>query len=390
MTLPQKLTPRHFLLLLAITLLLLLLLIVSRPQRSAAMRAPIIPTVMVTPVLQGDLSPSLRLSGRLQPRLAAVLNAEVAGRVVERNAEPGQSVEQGELLLRLDEGDYRDALLRAEAQLAQEQAALERDRRLLELARENRKLQAREVKRLQRLGSESLSSASRRDEAHQRLLQLQAEEARLDYAVSTAAARLSLRQAELDRAERDLARSAISAPFAGTVNELLVDVGDHVAKNQQVASLIALDELDFYAELPGNTPTALSLGQSIAIEVDGVSHQGTVRSLQRAPDRTTHTLAMRIRVAGEGLMPGAIAETQLPLRTLHDVLQVPVASLLREDGRAYLFVEREGRLSRREVEPLQRSGGKVVIRGGVEPGERIVARDVAALSDGQQVKALSN
>jgi RND family efflux transporter MFP subunit len=331
--------------------------------------------------------PALHLSGRLQPRLAASLSAEVAGAVVARSAEPGQRVDAGALLLRLEEGDYRDALTRAEAQLEQERAAIARDRRLLALARQNRDLSAREVKRLERLGTESLTSVSRLDEARQRLLQLEGEQARLDYSVSTAASRLSLRRAELARAERDLARTRITAPFAGTVNELLADVGDRIAKNQQLASLVALDELDLYAEIPGDAQTALSLGQSLNVQVGGEAREGTLISLQREPDRNTHTLALRIRLPGTGLLPGALAETSLPLRPLHDVLLVPVSALLREDGKAYPFVEQGGRLARHEVQSGIRDGESIVILSGVEAGQRIVARDVAALSDGQQVKA---
>ncbi len=386
MTLPHTLTLRHFLLLLAVSALLLFLLIAARPQQAGVLRAPLIPAVVVTEVRRGDVRPSLHLGGRLQPRTAASLSAEVAGSLVERLAEPGQVVEQGALLLRMDEGDYRDALVRAEAQLSQEKAAVARDRRLLKLAKQNRELQQKEVGRQQRLGTESLASLSRLDEAKQRLLQLEGEEARLDYAVTTAEARLALREAELKRAERDLARTRITAPFAGTVNEVLADVGDRIKLNQSLVSLMVLDELDFYAELPGDAHTDLTLGQRQSIAVAGERHEGVLVALQREPDRSSHTRALRIRLPGEGLAPGMLASTELPLQPLLGALQVPVSALLREEGRAYLFVEQEGRLSRREVETGMRDGDAVVILSGVEADERIVARDVAALSDGQQVK----
>ena len=385
MTIPQKLTLRHFLLLLLLSALLFLLLLYTRPEKSTELRAPIVPAVVVAEVRQGDVRPMLQLSGRLQPRLAATLSAEVKGRLVERAVEPGQQVDVGVLLLRLEDGDYRDALARAEAQLSQERAAVVRDRRLFVLARQNRELQAKEVSRL---GTESLTSVSRQDEARQRLLQLEAEEARLDYVVVTAASRLSLRRAEQTRAQRDLERCRITAPFAGTVNEVLVDVGDNITVNRQLASLVSLDELDFYAELPGDAQSAISLGQALAVSVDGVLHQGQLVSLQREPDRKTHTLALRIRVAGEGLMSGALARTEVPLRPLKDALLVPVTALLREDGKAYLFVEKDNQLSRRQVETGIRNGDAIVVLAGVNAGEHIVVRDVAALSDAQAVKVV--
>ncbi|MDH5785657.1 MAG: efflux RND transporter periplasmic adaptor subunit [Chromatiales bacterium] len=385
MRLTAKRLPRHYQMLLGGSLLLLLLIVVTRPDRSGELRAPDTPTVAVGVLQRGELNPTLRVRGSLQPRLSATLSAEVAGQVVARSAEPGQWVEQGALLLQLADGDYRNAFTHAEAQLEQERAAVARDRRLRTLARKNRELAEREVKRLEKLGSESLTSVSRLDEARQRLLQLQGEEARLDYSVDTADSRIALRTTELERAERNLARTRISAPFAGTVNELLTDVGDRIILNQQVASLVALDELDLYAEFPGDSQTNLTLGQPITITVEGHPYQGRLLSLQREPDRTTYTLALRIRIPAEGLSPGTLAEVELPLRPLSDVLLAPVSALLREDGHAYLFVEEQGRLSRREVEAGVRHGTQVVIRHGVEAGQRIVLRDVAALSDGQQV-----
>ncbi|MCW8919443.1 MAG: efflux RND transporter periplasmic adaptor subunit [Gammaproteobacteria bacterium] len=389
MILPPTLTPRHFLLLLALGAALISLVIISRPQKVAPLRPPIIPAVVVVEVRQGEVRPTLQLHGRLQPRRSATLAAEVAGRLVARQAEPGQRVVAGTLLLQQEEGDYRDALTRAEAQLEQEREAVARDRRLLALARQGRELQAQELARQERLGSESLSSVSRRDEVARQLLQLQAEEARLDYAVATAPSRLALRAAEQESARRNLARCRIVAPFEGTVNAVLVEEGDRLAPNQPLLSLIDLEEMDFYAELPGDVQSDLTLGQELAVEIDGVARMGELVSLQREPERTTHTLALRVRLAGEGLSPAALATTVVPLRPLADVLLVPVAALLREDGKAYLFVEQGGRLARREVQTGGRDGDAVIVGAGVAAGERVVARDVAALSEGQQVRVVS-
>jgi RND family efflux transporter MFP subunit len=393
MTLPDTLTPRHFLLLLVLGAVLIFLIILFRPQQEVAVRPPVIAAVVVAEVRQGEVRPTLQLHGRLQPRRSATLAAEVAGLLVARHAEPGQRVVAGTLLLQQEEGDYRDALTRAEAQLEQEREAVARDRRLLALARQGRELQAQELARQERLGNESLSSVSRRDEVARQLLQLQAEEARLDYAVVTAPSRLALRTAEQESARRNLARCRIVAPFDGTINAVLVEQGDRLAPNQPLLSLLDLNEMDFYAELPGDVQSDLALGQTIAVEIDGeidgVVRTGELVSLQREPERATHTLALRVRLAGEGLIPAALATMAVPLRPLRDVLRVPVAALLREDGKAYLFVDQGGRLARREVQTGGRDGDAVIIRSGVAAGERVVARDVAALSDGQQVRVVS-
>lgn len=387
MPLPAKFVTRHYLFLLGGSLLLIALLALTRPQKPAQLRAAIEPVVSAVSVVHADVRPTLRVSGRLQPRRQAVLSAEVAAQVVARPSEPGQILAAGETLLQLDDGDYQSALKRAEAQLLQEQAAVARDKKLLQLASENRRLQNRELQRLENLKSQSLTSASRLGEVRQRLLQLQAEEAQLDYAVRTTEQRLALKQAEQERAARDVARCRIVAPFAGVVNSLKVDVGARVTPGQEVATLVDAAYVDLYAEIPGDAPLALTLGQRLPVTLSGSRQEGTLVALQREPSRDTHTLALRIRLAGEGLVSGAIGEVTLPMRPLHQVLQVPAAALLREDGHSYLFVlDGELRLSRREVTTGVRHGEQVVVMEGLTPGERVVMRDVAALSDGQQVR----
>ncbi len=383
---PARLRRRHWLWLLAVTFAVLLLLSWLKPEPERTLRSLPPTQVSVETVARSDLQPLVLVTGQLQAARSARLHLEVAGRVVSREVEPGDAVDAGQTLLTLDGGELADAVTIARAQLEQEQAAIARDRRLLALAREGRQLQGAEVGRIESLGSQSLASVSQLGEARQRLAQLSAEEARLRYAVDTAEARLALREAELSRAERRLAQSRLSAPFAGVVNSVAVVPGDYVTANQAVLELLDLHALDFYVEVNGQVAAALQRGQTVLLEgADGEPRDGTIVAVQRSPDASTHTYALRIRVAAEGLQPGQLAVARLPLAERQGVFTVPTTAVLQEDGESYLFVYREGRLERRAVEPGLREAGRVVIRGGLAEGEQVVARDIAALVDGQAV-----
>lgn len=63
-------------------------------------------------------------------------------------------------------------------------------------------------------------------------MKLQAEEARLQYSVDSANARIMIRQAELNKAERNLGRTKLVAPFDGVVNAVFFEVGDYAASGQ--------------------------------------------------------------------------------------------------------------------------------------------------------------
>ena len=73
-------------------------------------------------VSRTNLDPHELVSGRLQPVRRAWLRFEVDGRVAERRVEPGQSVTAGDVLLTLDDQDYRDVLIQTEADWQQAEA----------------------------------------------------------------------------------------------------------------------------------------------------------------------------------------------------------------------------------------------------------------------------
>lgn len=361
------------------------LLLVAQPDSRPDLREIAPPRVVVAAVDSRDLQPVESMAGRLRPARKAALSFEVAGQVNERQVEPGQKVAEGDTLLALEPGDYADILTEAEAQLFLEQAGIERDKQLLELAIRSRKLQEQEVKRLKDLGKKSLASASRLDEAGRQLAQLESDEARLQFSVETADARLRKQTAALERARRDLERTRLHAPFPGTVNSIAVDVGDYVSPNRSVMEIVDTRELDFYAELRGAAARGLSLGQKVPVTVDGLELTGEIIALQADPDPQTFTHAVRIRLPGDSVRSGDLARTVLPLPVLRNAITAPVTAILHEDGQSFIYRVNNGILNRSPVQTGERVDDWIVVREGLGQGETIVIRDVAALSDGQSV-----
>ncbi len=380
---------RRLLLSLAILLVAILIvgvLIATRPEANTELKSPPVTRVEVIRVRVEDLQPEVELTGVLRPRQVASLRFEVSGELLQRAVEPGARVAKGELLLQLDEADYRDAVIETEAQLSDTRAAIKQDRILRELARENRDLAQREYQRLEKLGKGSLASASNRDSARQRLIGLESELARLEYGIASGRARLARQEAALSRAQRNLQRTRLEAPFAGRVNRVLVEVGDSLLANTLALELIDTEALELHLEVSGGVAVALSLGQPVTVKVDGRLASGELTALQYDPDPVTHTHPARIRVPGDNLLPGELGQVSLPLRVREDALVVPASALLREEGGHYLFLVREGRLERRAITAGVRVDGRQAIRDGVAAGELVVAQDVEVLSHGQAVE----
>ncbi|MCG7913002.1 MAG: efflux RND transporter periplasmic adaptor subunit [Candidatus Thiodiazotropha weberae] len=380
---------RRFLLSLAIlivTVLIVLLLIATRPEANMEIKEPAVTRVEVTRVVQRDVLPEVTYTGLLRPRQTASLRFEVSGELLQRHVEPGQLVEAESLLLQLEDADYQDALTEAASQLSETRATLQRDQKLLDLARENRGLAEREYKRLEKLGKGSLASVSTLESSRQQLINLQAEEARLAFSLQSNRARIERQRAALSRAQRNLDRTRLLAPFSGRVNRVMVEAGDYVSANTLVLELIDSRDLELRVAVNGDVVAALELGQQLVVEIDEQQVNGKLIALQYDPDSQTHTHPLRIQVDNRGLIPGQLGQAKLPLRERKGALVVPASALLREEGKHYVFLIRDNHLVRQEIIPGLRYGELQIVQHGLQPNQQLVARDVDVLSDGNEVQ----
>ncbi|MCF6325596.1 MAG: efflux RND transporter periplasmic adaptor subunit [Gammaproteobacteria bacterium] len=382
----KKLSLKYILILILCVICLIAILLVTSPQKKPELREIAATQVMLQPIAQQLVQPIKEVSGYLQPVRSSALSFELSGQVLARHVEPGDRVNEGDVLITLKRGDQQDALAEAKAQLSREHKAIERDQRILKLISENRTLQAREVTRLEQLGQKSLASRSMRDNASQLLIQQQREEEQLKYSVDTSKARLELKRAAVRRAQRNLARTAISAPYSGTINAVHVETGDYVTPNQVVVELLQLKQLDLNLDVNGTTAAMLSLQQAVMVTIKGEQHRGKIIALQTSPDAETFTHAVRVRLDGKGLQAGAPATATLELKALPNALVVPVSAILHHNDKSFIFIAEAGTLRRVAVTLSARQGQSQVVSGAIQAGEMVVARDVAFLTDGQSVE----
>jgi len=370
----------------AITLFAVKLLIAFKPPPKNETREAQVTRVQTVIVSAKTLKPTLQVSGRLEPARRANIYFQIPGVVSTVNIEPGQRVRKGEALLSIDAADYQDRLRETEASLQQEITGIERDRELLALATHNEQLSQAEVNRLGKLGSK-LSSQSSLDVAQQKLTQLRGERLRLKFALDTAQQRIAQQTAARDKAQRNVERTTIRSPFDGLVNQVTVDPGDYATTLSGMAVEIIDEQLEARFNLPASVVKGLQPGTNIIVTVDSREYSGTLISIQPDPDATTATHPAHISISGEELIPGQIALIELPTAAASNAIVAPVTALLNDNGNYSLFVVNQHKLERRSVTPGIRHNGWQQIREGVTAGEVVVARDVAALADGQRVEA---
>lgn len=368
----------------SVSAIIIAVLFWTRPDTHAELRELPPPTVAVENVGLLNIQPITRVTGKLQPARKASLRFQVSGQINERLVEPGQYVELNSVLMRIEDGDFIDAVAESRALLKTEENAIERDLKLLELMQQERILQEREVKRLERLGRRSLSSESNYDQALQVLYRQRAEEARLKHSVDSARSRLVIEQAELNKAERSLSRTQLVSPFAGIVNSVYVEVGDYVSPGEAALEIVQIDELDINLEVTGATASQLKLGQLVNVETNRGVRQGAILALAVDPDPQTNTHSLKIRIPSENLFAGQLAVAHLPGQYYENVHVVPVSAVLYEDGQSFVFELNEAYLIRKPIQLIERYNDFHIIEG-VDSGAIIVSRDVSGLADGQLV-----
>ena len=341
--------------------------------------------VVLLEVQRQNLLPTESLTGRLQPVKTAQLKFEVQGKVKQRSVEPGVYVEQGDELLVLDARDLQDQFIQSQSQYDIEQAGIRRDQRMLALAKQNLKLQKSEVQRYEQLNNDSLISASQLDAARQQMLTLDSQVSDLQYKVTTSKARVALKASERDLTQRNLQRATLTAPFSGYVNEINIEVGDYVTATQIVATIVDTSSLDLQLAVRGEVVSALTLNQEIEVVVGAKTIPGRLIALQPDPNISTNTHAIRIRVSGDQAQSGMLANADLPLSQQINVLTVPVSAVSTNAGESFVFSYMNGALRKLPVLVSDRVGGNYIVSAGLESGEKIVARDVVGLKDGQRV-----
>jgi membrane fusion protein (multidrug efflux system) len=229
---------------------------------------------------------------------ATTLAAKVAGYVASLEVDDNTYVHTGDVIARIDDGDYKIAVAAARDKVATQQATVERIGRqipaqqaMVEQARSqlaSSKAQATraqfELERQQALAGKEFASKQTLEQAQsnrdQTAAAVQGAQAAIDQAAANvdvlkaqqqeAARTLNELQTAVAKAERDLSFTQIRAPIDGVIGNRAVHTGDFVQTGQRLASLVPLDEVYIDANFKETQLARLQPGQPVAVDVDAI------------------------------------------------------------------------------------------------------------------------
>ncbi len=355
-------------------------LIATQADVRPAFQEPVPTVVRVLEVTPKQVKLSVHSQGTAVPKTQSELVPEVSGRVtwISPSLVAGGFFETGEVLLKIDERNYRTAVERSRANVSRAEAEYEHARfehgRLVQL--EKRQLTSRSAMegalRTMRVAEASMSDAS----------------------------------AALEQAEFDLERTQIQAPFTGLVSTERVDLGQFVSRGNAVATLYASGTVEVRLPIADHQLAYLNLalGHRGLIDESVAPHvvltadyagqiytwKGHIVRTEGQIDSKSRMVNVVARVNNETadtpLTVGLFVEAEIEGRIAEDIVVLPRDAL--RNGNRVLIVDAEDRLRYREIEVMRMYRDQVLIRAGLEAGERVCISPLQTVIDGMPVKTI--
>ncbi len=352
-------------------------LVISAPEPIRVEARDVATAIRVATVRKTDTRMTVRSQGNVEPRIESELIPEVTGRVqwMSPNLVPGGAFEKDEVLLKLDDRDYRSAVERGQANVERQRAEDEHARF--------------ELKRLQELVKRNLTSQSN-----------------LEAAVRTqriTTATLQDAEIALTQAQRDLWRTEIKAPYAGLVRTEKVDAGQFVTRGQSIGSIYGHDAVEVrlpiadsqlaYLDLPlgtyGQLPPERAPDVTITTLYGGkhYSWRGKIVRSEAEIDARSRmvNVVARITLTDSDALPpiGLFVNAEISGSNVPGVIILPRSAI--RNTNQVLVVDAQDKLRFRTVALFRFDGDNVYIEGGLNDGERVNLSPIQAVVDGMAV-----
>jgi HlyD family secretion protein len=333
--------------------------------------------------------------GIVDSRRAVLIGPTSAGRVARVHVEQGEQVAAGQLLAEMDPIDLherlaasRHALARSRAAIAATQAqALEAESRFATADASARRFAALKAQGF-------VSAEAERAKGH---------EARAaDAAVQASRANIESARADGERLtsevrvlEEQLNNTRLVAPVAGLIVTRELEPGSTAVAGQAVMRMVEADSFWLRVRIDQGRSAGLATGLPTHIVLrsrPGERFAGKVVRIEQLSDAVTEEriamVAFDILPAGLTLNEMAEVTVQLPAR--HDVLSVPPAALVRQNGKTGVFVITDGRARFRPIRVGVRAETGIEVLEGLNGGEAVIVQRIKPIADGDRVRVTSS
>ena len=375
---------------------------------------PAVIVVSTTAAVVRQLPRFFEASGSLAPNEQTDVAPETSGKVAAVGVDIGSSVRRGQMIVKLDDADFRIRVQQAQAQLEQAIATLHQNEAkiglrpgqkftpenvpevraasaALDLAEKN----LRRYEKLVETGDISRAAYDQQKSQRDQLAQQREaliHQAQQNYAtVANSQAAVNAAQTQVALAKRNLNYTVVAAPMAGFVSDRSADVGEFVSPQQKVATIVNVNPLRVRIDIPEQAITQVHVGESVSVSVAAYadrSFAGRIARISPSVTASSRTLTVEAEVDNPKaeLKPGQFATVRILLPQTEPAVLVPLRALRTISGSTYVFVIKNGFAEQRLVQPGQAEGELVELKTGVKADETVAISNVDQLSDGAAVR----
>jgi RND family efflux transporter MFP subunit len=268
-------------------------------------------------------------TGTVYPIYQYVISPKVSGRVIEIRKRIGDWVNKGEIIARLDDAEYQQTVLEAQANLRISKASLAESESQFELARQ-------ELERARSLQEKGIASSSELDSAS---TTFNAQKSRLELA----RAQVEQREAALKSAQIRLDYTVLYVTEPGFIGERYVDEGTLLSPNSPLVSIVGIDSVIVRATIIEKDYSRINIGQPTEIAVDAfpeTTFTGRVAHIAPVLEEASRVAKMEVEVENKDhlLKPGMFAIVRVVLQERESAQVIPIEAMIKNNGTDGIFV----------------------------------------------------
>ncbi|MFH1313953.1 MAG: efflux RND transporter periplasmic adaptor subunit [Candidatus Eisenbacteria bacterium] len=281
-----------------------------------------------------------QLTGTIYPLYQYILAPKVSGRIIRLNKRIGDWVKRGEVIAKIDDGEYQQMVLESDANLRISYANMAETQSELELARQ-------ELERIESLEEKRIASLADLETARTRFDALESR-------IELAKAQVEQRQAALNSAKIRLSYTTLLASEPGFIGERFVDEGSMLAPSSPVVSVIGIDTVIVRTTVIERVYGLVRIDQSADIAVDaypGRIFAGRVSRIAPMLEEASRVAKMEVEVVNDSLLlkPGMFCKVTLVLAEKASAQVVPTQAVVTRNGTNGVFVIGSGETAARFV-----------------------------------------
>lgn len=327
-----------------------------------------VPTVEVTTVTRQPVSYYDEYPATLSALNQIDLRAQVSGYLTGLYFHDGAHVQKGQLLYRIDPQTYDANYQQAEANLMLQETNLEKAQK--------------DADRYHMLDQHNAIAKQQVDYA--------------DAALEAAKKQVEAAKAAVAASQTNVRYTAIYAPFSGTIGISQVKVGSPVSAGQTVLNTISSDnpmaadlsvdqgQIYTFTQLQQKKNTERDSTLRLAFGEELYPYPGTISVIDRAVDPQTSTIRMRLVFPNPGneLRAGMSGTVRVFNSGMEPQLLIPYKAVTEQLGEFFVYVVQDSTVNQRKVSLGRQQGNEVIIKNGLQEGERVVTEGVQNLHEG--------